>query len=135
MPTVDFNMLNKIVNFNLHPIGILGNNRVNVRLLAILDADSAMAIADVKQMHINVYPTIPLIDRPADDFRSYQYLKIKQPNGSIEVIGIPWIEGQITTVVNNVIRVTINNVGGADVEKIRKALIANGYDEISLTLV
>lgn len=136
MPTVTFDMINKIVSFNLYPASIITTTFERVKILAILDADSALAMGiDVQSQHINVYPTIAEIDRPENNFRSYQYLKLKLPNGDITAIGIPWINGAITIHTNQRVRADIDDVGPQDLDKIRKVLIANGYNSVSLSFL
>lgn len=135
MATITIDHIGKVVSFNLYPASILGTNYNLSKVLAILDADTAMAYVDVSQLHTSVYGTIPDPNKPVDDYRSYSYLKLQLSNGQTGIIGIPWIDGELTIHQNNTIRADISNVGASDVAKIRTMLIANGYNDAVLLLV
>ncbi len=140
-PTIPSNFLGTFVSFTVYPSSILGSSYQDVKLLAILDYQTAMTYADVASMHANVYPLIPQADQPLNDFTSYSYLKIEFSSGQIGIIGIPWIVGWntaancgLTQVVNSTITVVVTGVSAADLPIIQQMLVMNGYNNISLTL-
>lgn len=135
--TIDNTMLGQYVSFSVYPASILGSNFTNVKLLAILDAGTAMAFADVASMHANVYPLIPVANRPANDYTSYSYLKVLFASGQVGIIGIPWIvngAAGVSVITNSTITVVINGVGAADINTIQQLLVANNYNNITLSL-
>ncbi len=139
--TIPSNFLGTYVSFVVYPSSILGSSFQNVKLLAILDSQTAMLFADVASMHANVFPLIPKVNQPLNDFTSYSYLKIQFTNGQIGIIGIPWIVGWntaidcgLTQVINSTITATINNVSAADLPIIQQLLVMNGYNQITLAL-
>lgn len=134
MTILTASLIGKVVSFNTYAPAVLGTAFNNVKILGFLDSTGAMAFEDVAALHANVYGAIPVPQRPADDFESYAYLKIKLPNGTIKVIGEPWINGDITIQVNKTITAVISNVSGSDVENIRKTLIANGYNDVVINI-
>ena len=139
MSTIDTTYLGKQVSFTLWPSAIMGDSYTNVKLLAILDYQSASQITDVASLHANVFPTIPLPYQPANDYTSYSYLKIQFPNLQVGVIGIPWIihtgsDSGVTVLTNNTIVATIYGVGPSDVAAIRELLSANNYNTATLSL-
>lgn len=135
MAIVTTDMINKVISFTVYPSAIIGSNFDNVKLLSILDADTAISYGDVVSLHEEVYPTIPEEFRPIDDYRSYTYLLVRMANNSLSIVGLPWINGNIIVRENNVITVTINNVSGMDVEKVKRMCIANGYNDINVSIV
>ncbi len=140
-PIIPSNFLGTFVSFTVYPSSILGSSYQNVKLLAILDYQTAMSFMDVASMHANVYPLIPQADQPANDFTSYSYLKIQFASGQIGIIGIPWIVGWntaancgLTQTVNSTITAVINGVSAADIPTIQQLLVMNGYNTFVITL-
>lgn len=140
-PTIPSNFLGTYVTFTVYPSSILGSNYQNVKLLAILDYQTAMSYADVASMHANVFPLIPQAEQPLNDFTSYSYLKIEFSSGQIGIIGIPWIVGWntvancgLTQVTNSTITAVVSGVSAADIPVIQQLLVMNGYNNITLTL-
>lgn len=125
--------LGKFVSFNLYPASILGSSYERVKVAAILDADSASSIADVASLHANVYPTLP--QGSPSRYMDYLYAKIIHPNGTVGVVGLPWIDGEITIHENIAIRVNIENASMSDIERVRKALIASGFNDFTISKV
>lgn len=135
MANITTDMLGKVISFDLYPAAILGSTFSRVKLLGILDPATAIGLADIATMHANVYPTIPVPNRPEDNYASYNYLKVKQlSSGNIEIIGIPWIDGEVTINENMIITAVVNDVSGSDYEKITKMFLAAGYNAVKLTI-
>jgi hypothetical protein len=112
---------------------LLGTDFQNVTVLAILDYESALGLADIPAMHENVYPYLPA-GSPRDP-STYDYLKIRTSAGRTVVLGMPWInESSITLVSSQKMLVTIDGVGSADIARVRTALNQNGYSAIKIEL-
>lgn len=133
MPTIDSSYIGQHVTFSVYPASILGTEFENVKVLAILDAESATGLIDPYAMHRNVYPTLP--GGTPNDATSYSYVKIQLANGEKTAVGLPWIDDSTVAVQSaSIMDVAIFNTSAADVEKVRKALIAAGLPEIEITM-
>ena len=118
--------INDTVDFNVHPTAVLGSGFQRVKLLAVLDIDTASVYIDPHAMHATVYPTLP--SGTPNDPSQYSYLKVQMPNGTKQVLGIPWInEGSVTKISGSRIVITIEDVSSDDLLPIKNALTANGY--------
>lgn len=124
-----------VVNFDVYPAAILGSNFNNVRVEAILDAETARMIGyDPWSMHVNVYPTLP--EGTPNDPNDYLFVRLKLESGESTIVGLPWIrEESIEQVSYTTISLKIPNVGPGDVEKVVKALSANGYKTSDIKLI
>lgn len=124
---------NNVISFDVYPASIVGSQFKDVKILALLDADTARNWIDPEAMHANVYPTLP--DGVPDDATQYQYVKFQYPNGKIGVLGVPWIKADTVTVSSRgTLTITVSDAGPKDREAIVKALAANGYRTASVKL-
>lgn len=119
------------VDFNTRAPGLLGANRKNVTISAILDLDTAMLLADVRAKHMQVKDIIE--DLPASA-GAYSYVKLTSAsNGQVEILGIPWInEESISVVFEHDIVVTISNITNNSENIIRQALLQNGISSFTI---
>lgn len=123
----DFSLGTK-VSFDVYPEALLGTKFNHVKVLGILDADTARGLIDPDAMHANVYPTLP--DGVPDDPTGYYYIKVALPGGQQTAVGLPWIKGDTITVHDSVVhQVTIE---GSNEQSIRSALSANGINSFSI---
>jgi hypothetical protein len=123
--------LGAMVSFDFHPVAMLGTGYKNAKLLAVLDADTARQFIDPVAKHANVYPTLP-VGTP-DKYDGYYYLKLRLANGSIDVVGIPWIKDEtFVQVTTKSMRLTVENVAAADQNKVLEALSANGFTAVKV---
>lgn len=106
------------------------NTYRSVKITAILDHNAAISLGlDAPAEHAKIYPTLP--PGSVDDYRKYAYVRIQHTNGSFECIGIPWIvEASLVIKQSSRITVVFENVGPADVEKIREMSVLNGYSPV-----
>jgi hypothetical protein len=124
-----------VVNFSVYPSAILAANFTSVRVEAIIDAETARLLGfDPWSMHVNVYPTLP--EGVPDDPNDYLFVRVKFNSGETTILGIPWIrEDSIEQVSYTTISLKIPNVGPGDVDKVVKALSANGYSASDVKLI
>lgn len=118
-------------SFEVYPSAILGTDFKNVKVLAILDKDSANQIISTQSMHVNVYPYLPAgtPNSPA----GYNYIKILTQSGATTCIGIPWIkESTISVVEFKRATAVIDGVTLEDGPKIAAALLKNGYPNVKI---
>lgn len=129
-------VVGNVVSFDVYPTAVLGNNFRNVRIDAILDAETTRYVNgyDAPAIHAMVYPTLPA--GVPDNYTRYSYLKITHPNGQVAVIGIPYInESTITSKTVNTISLTIKDVGPSDVAIVTQALAGAGYKVATIDIV
>lgn len=93
------------------------------RLTAIMDPGTARLLADIYHLHAVVYPFLD--SSVPDDARAYNYLKLEAPDGSITVLGVPWIDPNSVSVLTGQ-RTIITVDDWSDTDRIRNALSANG---------
>lgn len=129
----DLNSYGKIVSFEVFPSGILGSNFKAVKVLSIVDYDTARLYMDVNNLAISVYPLLP-VGTPKD-YKKYHYLKIQHANDNVECIALPWINND--TIIEHsdvvvIIKVKLDNVNTTDV--VRRLLIANNITPLEITV-
>ena len=125
------NDIGKTINFEVYPAAILGTTFDRVEVMAFLDAQSAQQFIDPATLHANVYPTLPT--GTPNRFDSYPYLKIRLSNGTITCLGLPWINTSTISYEENITYlIRVPNAGGVDYERLRLAMISNGYNDITI---
>ena len=134
MSVYDHLNFGNIVSFDVYPATIIGARFKDVKVLGVFDKDTAAVLGiDPDAQHINVYPTLP--DGVPDDPGEYEYVKVKHPNGSTSVLGVPWIrEDTIMVSQRGTLTIVIADVTPQDKDRIVTAINANGYrvDKLSL---
>lgn len=121
-----------VYDFITYAPSILGTYK-NVRVEGIVNHTASRYYIDPAAMHANVYSTLP--EGTINDYRQYNYLMVKTTSNNIYALGLPWIDGD--SVVRKSFQkayVTIEDVGPEDVEKIRLALVSNGYTPSKIIL-
>ncbi len=125
--------LKQVYSFSVHPVALLGNNFRNVKVLALLDAESASQLINIQEAHANMYPYLPA--GTPNNPNSYNYLKIRTVSGEITVLGLAWINDETVTVVtNSTITVKIGGVTPEDAVRVREALVQNGFRTLEITV-
>ena len=121
-----------VYSFNSLAAAILGAEFVNVKLVAILDYDTAMQFSNVALMNKQILPLLP-VGTPADP-TAYTYLKFKTPVGTNIILAYNWIDtSTITITAGTTITVVVNNASTADVTTIKNVLAQLGYTNFSVT--
>lgn len=126
--------INQRLSFDTVAPGILGTNRSNGTLVAMLDFSTAMLFRDVDVKHSQIRNVFP--DLPAQA-GSYMYGKFVFSDGSIEVIGEPWIvASSIKSVIVRKLIFTIDEeVTEGTESKARAAWLANGISKFKVEVV
>lgn len=121
------------MSFNTHATAILGTNFKRVRVLGILDHESAMNYINVPIMAVNIYPSLPA--GTTKNYQNYQYLKLRHSNGETSCIAIEWIDKSTFTIHEGVnIEFRVEDANVADVDRIREILAFNGFEAVSFNL-
>lgn len=117
---------NSIVSFNVYAPTVLGSTYQDVKVKAMLDVGSASMLIDPVALHTNIYPSLP--EGTEDDPSGYQYVKVEHPNGSVSVIGLPWIDPDTIKVSGKgTLTVTIADIEPQDRDVVLRALASNGF--------
>ncbi len=125
--------LKKVYNFDVYPSTILGDDFRNVTILSIMDYESALQLADVAAIHVNVYPYLPA--GLPDDPSQYDYVRIRTASGQSTILGISWINlDTVELVESRRMTIKIDGVGSSDIERVRLALVQNGYNNIEISI-
>ena len=123
----------KIVSFEVYPVSILGDNYKTVKILSIVDYDTARMYTDVNNLSVSVYPSLP--QGTPKDLKKYMYLKLEHLNGSITCVAIPWVNQDTVKFHTDVlINVTIKLNHVSDVETVRRLLLANNIEPLEITV-
>lgn len=121
---LDLNSYGKIVSFEVYPVATLGDGFKTVKILSIVDYDTARLIFDPANTAISVYPSLPL--GTPKDYRKYKYMKVQHPNMSISCIALEWINLSTVTFHTDVIvtvKLKLDNI--ETVDTLRRLLLAN----------
>lgn len=134
MTIFDYLQFGNTVTFEVYPKTIIGSRFEDVKVMGIFDIDTARRHGvDPTALHINVYPFLPATVE--NDASSYQYVKLKHPNGSISVIGVPWIDATtIRLSQRGRLLITIEDVGVVERERTVQALSAIGITPTKVEL-
>ena len=114
------------LSFEVYPSAILGNFK-DVVLDGFLSADSARAFGlDIYALHANVYRTLP--STTPNDPTQYAYVRVKHPNGTYSILGIPYIRPEsIRLSTHGVLTLRFDGVSQQDQTRILNAVSASGY--------
>lgn len=134
MTTIDSSLIGKVIRFETTAPAILGARYTDAKVMAILDAGTATLFSDILALHSAVYPYLPV--GVQDDYSSYNYVKLEMPDKSIMILGIPWIsESSVQVIVSTDIIVKLKGRGHQDVDLVRQALLANGFEGFTVEVV
>ncbi len=127
--------INQRYSFDVYPSSVLGTNYKNVTVLAVLGYQAALTFgSDINAIQGNVYAYLPAgtPDRPEE----YDYILLKTDTGQTTVLARQWInEESIRSTASSKAVVTIEEVGSEDIEAIRAALFANGFEKVDIRIV
>lgn len=116
-----------IVTFTVYPATILGTKYTSVKVLSILDYETAKSFVDIDALHRNVYPTLPGGTVPNDPSQ-YDYVKVRFGNGSSDIIGLPWINAATIVVSSSqTLQLTFANISPIDQNRLKQVIAANGF--------
>jgi len=122
-----------IVRFNTKAPGVLGAARDNVKVVAVLDYDTAALLEDVRAKHARVRNYIPSLPQAAG---AYNYVRILYSNGEYEILGVPWIdENTIEVISSRKLVITIEDVSDSTETLARQALLQNGISNFTFEVV
>lgn len=130
---LDLNSYGKIVSFDVYAISILGNNYRTVKILSIIDYDTARLISDPANTAVSVYPSLP--KGTPKDYKKYKYVKIEHANKMISCIALEWINLQTIifhTDIVATVKIKLANV--ETIDTLRRLLIANNLPPLEINI-
>lgn len=126
--------LKDTISFDTLAPSILGAKFTRVKVMAVLDSQSASQHIDVVAMHRNIFPMLPA--GTPDQLDAAPYLKLQLPNGEVTVVSLNWIRLETVEVfVSTSANFAISNIASTDIERITALLKANGYNSIEVNVL
>lgn len=129
----DLNSYGKLSSFEVYPTSTLGDNYKTVKVLAVVDYDTARIYTDVANLAVIVYPSLPALT--PKDYKQYKYVKLQHLDGGISCVALEWINQDTVVFHTDVVatvRVKLKNI--ETVEILRRLLIANNLEAIDITV-
>jgi len=118
------------VRFDTAAPSVLGANRANVTVVAVLDLDTAMLLSDVRSKHAQVKNYLQSLPQSAG---SYSYVKLRYSHGDVEVLGVPWIKNDtIEVITNRKMVITIPSITDSTENLVKQALLQNGISDFKI---
>lgn len=130
-----FDLIGKVISFTTRAPSLLGTNFNRVKVLAILDRDTALNYRDVTSTHLNIYPTIHAIDPTfPPESNDYHYIKIQYEDGRVDTLGWLWLDtNSVVEVTTATCTVHVDNITLGDIPRIRNALLSIGIGNFHIT--
>lgn len=126
MPLMD---INKTYDFEVYAPTVLGTAFKRITILGYFPYVTAILLnGEIAPVHAEVYSTGNLPAGTPNDPRQYNYYRIQKPDGSITMLGEPWIdqssiqEVQISTAI-----CTIPNVSTSDLTRLSTMFKQAGF--------
>lgn len=126
---------NASVSFSVYATPVLGDGYNNVKVLAIMDAETAkLCNIDPISLHAQIYPSLP--SGTVNRYDGYLYVKLGLNNGQTTAIGLPWIREDTLVILNTrKLQFTLDGITAEDEPKVLRALSANGYTAVDVRLI
>lgn len=125
----------KTYDFETYAPSVLGTAFKRVEILGSFPYETAIALSSVElhSLHAEIYSLGRLPSGTPDDPRRYDYYRIKKADGSITIIGEPWIDqSTIVEVTSGVAVVTIPKMTASDVIRIRDMFTQAGIVDFQI---
>lgn len=125
----------KTYDFETYAPSILGTAFKRVEILGNFPYETAIALfGELGPLHAEIYSTGNLPVGTPDDPRQYNYYRIKKADGSITVIGEPWIDqASIVEVSGGTATVIIPKMTTTDVVRLRDTLKQAGIVDFQIS--
>lgn len=117
MPTLS---INKFYNFVTYAPSILGTLYKNMKLVSILDYDTALKFGNIALLHRQVYPYLPA--NTPSDLTKYTYYLFKDENKTIVLTDYWIISTSIEETVGINATVRLNNITASQLTIVRDQL-------------
>lgn len=122
---------NNKYTFDIYPRFYFDTDYQNVTVVGKVGHSIASKYMDIYAVHSSVFPTLP--PGTINDPTVYDYLVVKTSSGQETVVAVPWIkQDTIRQIDAQTLIVTVQGVSTSDTEKLRLALIQNGFTQIAI---
>lgn len=127
---LDSSAINKTISFDTYAQHVIGVDFNRVKLVGLLDTDSARHYADVAGLSQAIYPTLP--EGTPIEYRNYTWAKLQMGKGQFMVIALPWIKTSTVKIHTDIsLELSITGIDSSDVTRILTILRSNGYTNLS----
>lgn len=125
----------KSYDFETYVPNILGTAFKQVQILGYFPYETAIALfGEIDPLHAEIFSTGRLPVGTPDDPRQYNYYRIKKQDGSITVIGEPWIDqASIVEVTSGTATVILPKVTTTDMIRLRDTLKQSGFVDFQIS--
>lgn len=131
---LDSSAIQKTISFDTYAQHILGIDFNRVKLVGLLDTDSARHYGDVAGLAQAIYPTLP--EGTPIEYRAYTWAKIQLGKDQYTVIALPWIKNSTIEIHSGVsLEISVGGISANDVPHILNLLRSNGYVNISSKII
>lgn len=124
-------LVGKVVSFTLYAPPVLGDGYSRVKIIGVVSADVALAHDDIISKHAQVYGSLP--PGTVDNYAAYDYLLIKNANGNIVPIGIPWISSAVDVFESSMTTVVIPNLNAVQIKELEYVLRSNQFTGFTIS--
>lgn len=128
MDVIDF-VVGKTYDIDTYAPSELGGDFKKVKVLAVLNGDTAAAFDNIVNKHSRVYGHLP--EGSLKDAYQLTYIYVESNSGNKTVLATSWIKSSSPI---DAIKATfvVNGLGTTDVSRISELLIENGYSEFTV---
>lgn len=125
----------RIYDFEVYAPAVLGTAFKRVEILGYFPYETAVVLqGEIAPLHAEVYSTGKLPIGTPNDPRQYMYYRLKKPDGSITMLGEPWINAStIQEVLVKTCHVVIPDASTGDLARIQDMLKQAGYRDFSIS--
>lgn len=116
------------ISFETVAPGLLPRKFEQVTYNGLVSGDIARTFRDVVSLHKQIYGSLDQ-NVIRDDYRAYDYILFTLPDGSIDVMGLPWIKPNTLVVQNTVsLALVFPNLTPTKAAYLHMVLKGNGFD-------
>lgn len=106
----------------------------NLKLLSILDPETARVFADVLGKHKQYLPFLP--DPKPILYTDYSYAKFVDANGVTSYYGLPWIKPTSIEVKDTVVyQITLKNSTPAQLASVKQMMVKSGIEDFTVSII
>jgi hypothetical protein len=124
----------KTYDFEVYAPNVLGTGFKRIEILGYFPFETAIVLQpDLAPVHAEVYSSGRLPAGTPNDPRQYNWYRIKKPDGSITMLGEPWIDqASIREVAVGAATCTLPNVTTTDLIRLRDMFTQAGFVDFEI---
>ena len=122
-------LLGKTVNIRTLATGVLPTQLRSVKIMSILDPETAQSLDDVITRHAAITPYLTGW-KPAR-YTDQNYIKIQHNNGRVEYFGTAWLDFSTAEIVTDeFVDIRLGSTSPEDMQRLRTVLMKAGFTDI-----